>query len=120
MSLFSSNKTKKNERVVKPAKVKEKLPRVNLSGNDAIIRPHITEKSGIQSQNGVYTFQVTKNANKDQVAKAIKSLYKVMPVRIGIVNVAIKNVFVRGKRGTVPGMKKALVTLKKGDKIDFA
>lgn len=87
--------------------------------SDAIIRPHITEKAGVMSQNGVYTFQVNKNANKDTISKAVKSLYKVTPVKVGIVNVPAKQVFVRGKRGSVSGFKKAIVTLKKGDKIDF-
>ena len=89
------------------------------SDADAIIRPHITEKTGVLSQNGVYTFQITKNANKQGVMKAIKALYKVTPVKVGMVNIRSKNVFIRGKRGSVPGMKKAVVTLKKGEKIDF-
>ncbi len=89
------------------------------SATDAIIRPHITEKTGILSQNGVYTFQVARNSNKDSISKAVKALYKVTPIKIGIVNMSAKNVFVRGKKGTVPGMKKAIITVKKGDKIEF-
>ncbi len=84
-----------------------------------IIRPHVTEKTGTLSQRGAYTFQVDRNANKQTIAKAIKELYKVNPVKISIVRVSAKNIFVRGKKGTVPGMKKAIVTVKKGEKIDF-
>jgi large subunit ribosomal protein L23 len=84
-----------------------------------ILRPRVTEKSGILSQMGVYTFEVARNANKDAVAKAVQVLYKVVPVKIAIINVPAKNVFVKGRRGTVSGIKKAMVTLKKGDKIDF-
>ncbi len=92
-----------------------------LSGNIAgvIIRPRITEKSGILSQNGVYTFEVTKFANKNTVSKAINALYKITPVRVAMINLPAKNVFVRGRWGRVPGIKKAVITLKKGDKIDF-
>jgi len=86
---------------------------------DTIIRPRITEKSGLLSQSGVYTFEVSDNATKSEVTKAIKKLYKVTPVKVAIINLPMKNVFVRGKRGTVSGVKKALVTVKKGEKIDF-
>ncbi|MFA6554360.1 MAG: 50S ribosomal protein L23 [Candidatus Paceibacterota bacterium] len=84
-----------------------------------ILRPRITEKSGVMSQNGVYTFEVTKNSNKALIAKAVTTLYKVVPTKISIINTPIRNVFVKGRRGTVAGIKKAVVTVKKGDKIDF-
>ncbi|MFA6404979.1 MAG: 50S ribosomal protein L23 [Candidatus Paceibacterota bacterium] len=86
---------------------------------ETIIRPHITEKTGILSQGGVYTFQVKRDANKQTVSKAIKALYKVNPIKVAMINVGAKNIFVRGKKGTVSGMRKAIVTLKKGEKIDF-
>lgn len=96
------------------------MPKGSFSSEtNAVIRPHITEKTGILSQNGVYTFQVEKNANKQMVAKAIKALYKVTPVKVGIVTIPARNVFIRGKKGSVPGMKKAMITVKKGEKIDF-
>lgn len=84
-----------------------------------IIRPRITEKSGIFSQVGVYTFQVALNANKASVAKAVTALYKVVPTKVTIINTPTRNVFVKGRRGTVAGIKKAIVTVKKGEKIDF-
>jgi large subunit ribosomal protein L23 len=92
---------------------------VTASAVNVIIRPHITEKSGIASQDGVYTFVVTKGANKNVVADAVKAQYKVAPVKVAVINLPSKKVFVRGKKGTVSGIRKAVVTLKKGDKIDF-
>ena len=68
----------------------------------------------------VYTFEVTKNATKDAVAKAVKTLYKVTPTKIRVINLPAKKVFVRGRKGTQSAVKKALVYLKKGDKIDLA
>lgn len=91
----------------------------NFSSAAVILRPRITEKSGVLSQTGVYTFEVTKGANKNSVASAVKALYKVIPVKVAMLNNPARNVFVRGRRGVVPGVRKALVTLKKGDKIDF-
>ncbi len=92
---------------------------VESSSASVILRPRITEKSGILSQGGVYTFEVSSNANKAMVARAIKVLYKVSPVRVAMINTPMRNVFVKNRRGTVSGIRKAMVTLKKGDKIDF-
>ena len=89
--------------------------------NELIIKkPRITEKSGLQAEGfGVYTFEVTKKANKKSIAKAVKELYKVTPVKVNIINLPAKKVFSRGKKGSVSGVKKAIVFLKKGDKIEF-
>ncbi|HTK33232.1 MAG TPA: 50S ribosomal protein L23 [Candidatus Paceibacterota bacterium] len=136
MALFGSKKTKTEvvEKAAAPAvkkatkKVSEKkstavAPVVAhvapMSAASIILRPHITEKSGILSQGGVYTFVVTKGANKPSIAQAIKALYKVSPIKVTVVNLPSKNVFVRGKKGVVSGIRKAVVTLKEGDKIDF-
>jgi large subunit ribosomal protein L23 len=85
----------------------------------AIIRPRVTEKSGILSQSGMYTFEVMRDANKQSIAKAVKALYKVTPIKVAVLNSPAKKVFLRGKSGHVPGFRKAVVTLKEGDKIDF-
>ena len=84
-----------------------------------ILRPHITEKSGVLSQTGKYTFQVTRDANKQSIARAIQVLYKIVPAHVTLLNQPARNVFVRGRRGVVSGIRKAIVTVKKGDKIDF-
>jgi len=89
--------------------------------NELIIKkPRITEKSGIQAEAlGVYTFEVTDKANKKNIAKAVKELYKVTPVKVNITNLPAKKVFSRGKVGRKSGVKKAIIYLKKGDKIEF-
>ena len=89
--------------------------------NELIIKkPRITEKSGLQAEGfGVYTFEVTNEANKKNITKAVKDLYKVTPVKVNIVNLPAKKVFSRGKVGRKSGVKKAIVFLKKGDKIEF-
>ena len=89
--------------------------------NELIIKkPRITEKSGIQAEAlGVYTFEVTDKANKKNIAKAVKELYKVTPVKVNITKLPSKKVFSRGKVGRKSGVKKAIVYLKKGDKIEF-
>jgi large subunit ribosomal protein L23 len=146
MALFSSKKNK--EAVVKDTSIKKEkkattkaakvavVPAVAKSDSpaspsihrglhhDIIIRPRITEKSGIMSEPqddraAVYTFEVRKNANKPMIAQAIKALYKVTPMKVRIVNLPAKRVLVRGKRGTSNGVKKAMIYLKKGEKINL-
>jgi large subunit ribosomal protein L23 len=89
--------------------------------NELIIKkPRITEKSGLQAEvAGVYTFEVTATANKKNIAKAVKELYKVTPVKVNITNLPAKKIFARGKAGRKSGVRKAVVYLKKGDKIEF-
>lgn len=87
---------------------------------DLIIRPRITEKASDKAMNqNTYVFDVAPHANKISVGKAIQELYKVHPVKVSILPVPRKQVFVRGKWGKTKGGKKAYVYLKKGDKIEF-
>lgn len=86
---------------------------------DIILRPRITEKSGLANESlNVYTFEVAKDASKPAIAKAIKTLYKVTPLKIRTINLPRKAVMSRGKPGMQSAVKKALVFLKKGDKIE--
>jgi large subunit ribosomal protein L23 len=89
--------------------------------NELIIKkPRITEKSGLQAENAsVYTFEVTALSNKKNIAKVVSEIYKVTPVKVNITKLPAKKVFSRGKKGTKSGVKKAIVYLKAGDKIDF-
>lgn len=110
----------KAEKVTASKVVAPKLQsELDSSAASVIIRPRITEKSGVMSQDGVYTFEVSKNSNKAMVKKAFFTLYKAQPIKVAISNTPARNVFVRGRRGVVSGMKKAIVTVKKGQKIDF-
>lgn len=86
------------------------------------MKPHVTEKAAMLSSREapIYTFEILASANKDLVAKEVKKQWKVTPLKIRITNLPAKTVFIRGKWGEKSGKKKALVYLKKGDKIDFA
>ena len=79
----------------------------------------ITEKATMQSEKSVYVFEVQKLANKHSIAKAVKEIYKVNPVKVTTVTIPQKQVVVRGKRGKKAGYKKAYVFLKKGEKIEI-
>lgn len=90
-----------------------------------LVKPHITEKATAlatgDAKHPVYVFQVSPDARKNIIASAIKKLFNVTPVKINIINVKAKKIMPRGRRGRPghsAGFKKALVMLKKGDKIE--
>lgn len=87
--------------------------------DSAVIKPRVTEKSGLLSQQGIYTFDVRVDANSKQIAGAIALAYKVTPVKVNVSAVKSKAMFARNKRGRTISGKKAYVQLKKGDVIEF-
>ena len=90
-----------------------------FAGSKIIIKPHVAEKSTMLNERGVYVFKVKPNANKVMVRQEIKKMYGKAPVKVNIVSLPSKKVFVRGKHGIKSGFKKAIVYLKKGEKIEI-
>ena len=86
---------------------------------DNIISPVVTEKSTGHSEQNKIVFKVNKKFNKIIIKKNIEKIFKVNVIKINIVNKKSKTKSTRGKKVTVPGYKKAIVTLKKGQNIDL-
>jgi len=82
-----------------------------------ILKPVVTEKSAIFESGGKYVFRVLANTNKIEVKKAVEKIFGTKVADVNILNTQSKSKK-RGKTtGTVSGYKKAIVTLKKGEKI---
>lgn len=91
---------------------------------DIILKPLVTEKMTSQSEKlNRYGFVVDHRANKIQIKKAVEELYKVSVLQVNTVNYNGKAKSRYTKAGFVSGRtnryKKAFVTLKSDDKIDF-
>jgi large subunit ribosomal protein L23 len=104
-------------------KVEEVAPatRATIADFDIIIEPLITEKSMTLSQeSNKATFKVKKGSNKVAIKRAIEHIYGVKVTGVQTVNVSAKKAS-RGARykGTLPGYKKAIVTLAEGQAIDL-
>jgi large subunit ribosomal protein L23 len=86
-----------------------------------LISPRITEKAAYLGENSTYVFNVAPNANKKQIAEAIKEIYKVTPRKVTLVAIPRKRVSTRGtnRMGVTAGGKKAYIFLKKGEKIEL-
>lgn len=84
-----------------------------------IKKPFITEKTAGMSVQGKYVFLVQDNANKSEVKKVVEAQYKVHVIEVHVINARPKRRW-RGKvMGVRAGFKKAIVTLKKGEKLDI-
>ncbi len=81
----------------------------------------LTEKSNkLSSELGQYTFEVFSSATKHTVATAVEQTFKVTVRRVNIQNYRGKNKKSRqGRPSTTSDFKKAIVTLKAGDKIEL-
>ncbi|MFA4975397.1 MAG: 50S ribosomal protein L23 [Candidatus Paceibacterota bacterium] len=79
----------------------------------------VTEKASSAFEKNVYIFNVATSANKKEIKKAIFSLYKVKPIKVNVLPIPYKNIISKGKKGVRGGGKKAIVYLKKEDKIEF-
>ncbi|MEK7555226.1 MAG: 50S ribosomal protein L23 [Patescibacteria group bacterium] len=78
----------------------------------------ITEKAGDMSHLRKYNFIVDKKANKLEIKKAIESIYGVKVVSVNVVNIKGKSRRMGRTLGRTSSYKKAIVTLKEGQKID--
>ena len=85
-----------------------------------IIRPLITEKSTQQKEgSNQYVFEVHRDANKIEIQSAVERLFKVKVSQVHTSNVLGKVKRVGKKYGKRQDWKKATVTLKEGDRIEF-
>jgi large subunit ribosomal protein L23 len=91
---------------------------------EILVKPLVTEKmTALQDEHNQYAFEVSPRANKIEIAHAIQKKFNVNVVSVRTVNLRGKSKTQLTKRGRFQGetaaWKKAIVTLKEGEKIDF-
>ena len=86
---------------------------------DIILRPVISEKSYDMIEHNRYTFEVAKTASKPQIADAVSEIFGVTVTSVNTMNVKGKPRRVRVAKGKTRDWKKAVVSLKEGDSIEF-
>ena len=86
---------------------------------DVVKRPLVTEKNTILQSHGKYGFEVDREATKVEVKKAIEKAFKVSVTKVNMM--MVRGQEKRVGRKMLPGSpwKKAIVTLKAGDKIQI-
>ena len=91
-----------------------------MTTNYSIVKGYcITEKGSRLGVQNKYLFRVARAANKIQIKKAVEALYGVSVLSVNTSTMRGKKKRVRYALGKTPDWKKAVVTLKEGDTIEF-
>lgn len=90
-----------------------------MNPREIIRRPILTEKSLRGNEEGKYTFEIAPGANKFVVRQAVEEIFSVQVRKVNVINIPGR----MRRRGRYqfasPGMRKAIVTLAPGQKIDL-
>ena len=84
-----------------------------------LVKPTITEKSTLLQESGKYTFQVALRANKIQVKQAVEKEFNVTVMDVNITKLHGKRKRYGSRVSKQPDIKKAVVTLQQGDRINL-
>ena len=87
---------------------------------DLLRRPIITEKATNASESGAVVFEVSKNATKPAIKRAVEELFKVKVKGVNTVIAKGKTKRFRGMKGKRKDIKKAYVMLEDGNTIDVS
>jgi large subunit ribosomal protein L23 len=79
----------------------------------------VTEKNAALQVRGKYGFEVAGEANKEQIKQAVEKAFNVTVTKVNVMIVPGKGKRVRGRRVMSPSWRKAIVTLKPGEKIEI-
>jgi len=102
----------------KDVKVKRSKKEDTKNAYKVLLKPLITEKATDLVSQNKYCFEVASGTNKIEIKKAIKALYNVEPVSVNIIKMRGKRVTHGRISGKRKNWKKAIITLKPGDKIE--
>lgn len=108
------------KKLVEKPILKEAKKRRRMDGAYLVLKtPHITEKATDLMENNQYIFKVYKNSNKQEIKKAVESVYGVDVVSVQVINIPRKRKRLGKSSGWKKGGKKAIVRIKKGQEIEI-
>ena len=86
---------------------------------EVLRRPLVTEKNTELQAQGKYAFEVAREANKHQIKQAVERAFKVEVTAVNVMTVPGKTRRIGRRQVLTQSWKKAIVTLKPGDKIEL-
>ena len=119
MAIFSKKEETTPETTAKPA-ASSAAASQGFAVPEILWGPRVSEKAGNMANNGKYVFNISKSANKVEIKKAVEKFYKVNVTQVNILNTKGKTRNSGRIAGKTSGFKKAVVTLKAGQKIEGA
>ena len=105
--------------IFKKKEIKKEDDKLPIKFYDLIKKPIITEKGTLLSNNTQVIFSVPLQANKKNIKQAVESLFGVNVKKINIILSKGKSKRFKGKLGTRKDVKKAIISLEEGQKIDI-
>lgn len=98
---------------------KNKKSTPSAIASKVLLRPRMTEKAHFAISLGKYVFQVASSATKQSIKQSIENVYGVSVTAVNIVSTPRKRRVFGRSIGWKSAIKKAVVTLKKGESIDL-
>jgi len=80
--------------------------------------PHISEKSTNLAEKSKYVFKVYNNVNKSEIKKSVEGIYGVDVLSVNVIKIPAKKRRIGKREGFKKGYRKAIVTIRKGQKIE--
>jgi len=90
-----------------------------MTPHEVLRRPVITEKSTMLGDQGQYVFEVARDANKIEIRRAVETVFKVNVQSVNVSHVRGKMRRMGRSMGLTSSWKKAVVTLRQGQKIEL-
>jgi large subunit ribosomal protein L23 len=90
-----------------------------MNPNDILINPVVSEKTTDLMGKNKYVFRVPMKANKVMVSNAVKEIFGVQPDKVNMIIMRGKTRRIRYQTGRRSAWKKAIITLKPGEKIEI-
>lgn len=95
------------------------MAEVQTRDYDVLLAPIITEKSTLVAEQNKIIFRVPLTATKEDIKRAVESLFKVDVTKVNTLRMKGKTKRFRGTIGRRSDFKKAIVTLKDGQSVDI-
>ena len=110
------SKKEPRETVEKKKETKQKKKDFNYQ---ILHSPYLSEKAALLAEKNQYVFRVYPHANKKEIKKAVEGMYGVNVVSVRVINLPSKRRMWRGREGWKKGLRKAIVKIKEGQKIEI-
>ena len=90
-----------------------------MNASKVLVRPLVTEKSTLLNESGKYVFEIAAGVSKKDVAMAVAKTFNVTVTAVNTTNVRGKSKRFGRRVSKLPDFRKAVVSLKPGDKIQL-
>jgi len=117
MAIFENKDTKEVKKATAVARSADISSEMARFANRILLRQRLTEKAYLAQTQNQYTFQVAPDATKTDIRRAVEVAYGVHVEGVQTMTVKARNRNFGRTMGKTSGMKKAIVTVRKGEEI---